>query len=213
MLVIDVMTKDVVTVKQDTPVMDALKIMLDKNIRRLPVVNEKGKLVGVVTQRRLESLKPRAGAPLIWQIGNMVAKTTVRDVMRKQTLTIRPMDTIESAVAKAQAAKVGTLIVMEEGQIIGIVSTNDVFYGVVNPTLGIGEPGVRIVIIGGGTGKKLEKIISTVNKMGIGIKITWAIQSPTNKQNNLVLHLDTDDASELIKELTRQGLEAKVVAR
>jgi acetoin utilization protein AcuB len=213
MLVIDVMTKDVVTVKKDTPVLDALKIMRDKNIRRLPVVNEKGKLVGLVTQGRLESLKPQAGGPLLWQIGNLVARTTVGDVMRKQVLTIRPMDTIESAVAKAQAAKVGTLIVMEEGEMVGIVSTNDVFYRVVNPTLGIGEPGVRIVIVGGGTGKKMEQIISTINKMGIEIKITWAICSPTNKQNNLVLHLDTEDASEVIKELNRQGLEAKTVAR
>jgi acetoin utilization protein AcuB len=213
MLVIDVMTKDVVTVKKDTPVLDALKIMLDKNIRRLPVVSERGKLIGMVTQRRLEGLKPKSGAPLLWQIGNLVARTTVGDVMRKQVITIRPMDTIESAVAKAQAAKVGTLVVVEEGEIVGIVSTNDVFYRVVNPTLGIGETGARIVIVGGGEGKKMEQIISTINKMGIPIKITWAIYSPTNKKNNLVVHLETDDAQPLVKELTRQGFEARQVVR
>ena len=213
MLVIDVMTKDVVTVKKDTPVLDALKIMLDKNIRRLPVVSERGKLIGMVTQRRLEGLKPKSGAPLLWQIGNLVARTSVGDVMRKQVITIRPMDTIESAVAKAQAAKVGTLVVVEEGEIVGIVSTNDVFYRVVNPTLGIGETGARIVIVGGGEGKKMEQIISTINKMGIPIKITWAIYSPTNKKNNLVVHLETDDAQPLVKELTRQGFEARQVVR
>lgn len=213
MLVIDVMTKDVVTVKKDTPVLDALKIMLDKNIRRLPVVNEKGKVLGMVTQRRLEGLKPQAGAPLLWQIGNLIARTTVGDVMRRQVVTIRPMDTIESAVAKAQAAKVGTLVVVEEGEIVGIVSTNDVFYRVVNPTLGIGETGVRVVIVGGGEGKKMEQIISTINRMDIPIKITWAIYSPTNKKNNLVVHLDTDDVTQLIKELTRQGFEARQVVR
>jgi len=213
MLVIDVMTKDVVTVKKDTPVLDALKIMLDKNIRRLPVVSERGKPIGMVTQRRLEGLKPKSGAPLLWQIGNLVARTTVGDVMRKQVITIRPMDTIESAVAKAQAAKVGTLVVVEEGEIVGIVSTNDVFYRVVNPTLGIGETGARIVIVGGGEGKKMEQIISTINKMGIPIKITWAIYSPTNKKNNLVVHLETDDAQPLVKELTRQGFEARQVVR
>ena len=207
------MTKDVVTVKKDTPVLDALKIMLDKNIRRLPVVSERGKLIGMVTQRRLEGLKPKSGAPLLWQIGNLVARTTVGDVMRKQVITIRPMDTIESAVAKAQAAKVGTLVVVEEGEIVGIVSTNDVFYRVVNPTLGIGETGARIVIVGGGEGKKMEQIISTINKMGIPIKITWAIYSPTNKKNNLVVHLETDDAQPLVKELTRQGFEARQVVR
>ena len=213
MLVIDVMTKDVVTVKKDTPVLDALKIMLDKNIRRLPVVSERGKPIGMVTQRRLEGLKPKSGAPLLWQIGNLVARTTVGDVMRKQVITIRPMDTIESAVAKAQAAKVGTLVVVEEGEIVGIVSTNDVFYRVVNPTLGIGETGARIVIVGGGEGKKMEQIISTINKMGIPIKITWAIYSPTNKKNNLVVHLETDDAQPLVKELIRQGFEARQVVR
>jgi acetoin utilization protein AcuB len=172
MLVVDVMTKDVITVKKDTPVLDALKIMQDKKIRRLPVLDDKGKLVGLVTQRRLESLKPQAGVPLLWQIGNLVSRTVVGDVMRKQVVTTRPMDTIESAVAKAQAARVGTSVVIDNGKIVGIVSTNDVFYKVVNPTLGIGEPGVRIVVIGGNEGKKIEEIVSIINKLDINIKIT-----------------------------------------
>jgi hypothetical protein len=71
------------------------------------------------------------------------------------------------------------------------VTTNDIFYKVVNPTLGIGEPGTRIVIIGGGAGHNAERIISAINKMCVSIKTIWAVYSPTNKKSNLVIHLDT----------------------
>lgn len=213
MLMVDVMTRDVITVKKDTPVLEAQKIMREHDFRRLPVVDDKGRPIGIVSARRLETLKPQGTAPLLWQVGYLLSRTTVGEVMRKKVVTVKPEDTVEYAVAKAQAAKVGTLIVIENGKIVGIATTNDFFYNIVNPTLGIGKSGSRIVIIGGGTGKLAEIILSAVNKMGVVAEIIWAIYSPTNLKNNLVLHLETEDASEVIKNLTDLGFEARPVNR
>ncbi len=213
MLMIDVMTKDVITVKKDTAVLEAQEIMRKHNIRRLPIVDDEGRPIGIVSEHRLSEIKPKTGAPIVWQIGYLLSRTTVGDVMRKKVVTVKPTDTVEYAVAKAQAAKVGTLIVVEGGKIVGIATTNDFFYNIVNPTLGIGEPGSRVVVIGGGTGANAEKVLSTVNKMKIGVRIVWAIFSPTNLKNNLVLHLDTEDASQVLKKLTEAGFEARQVNR
>lgn len=213
MLVIDVMTKNVITVKRNTPVGEAQRIMKEHNIRRLPVIDDKGRPIGVVTAERLERIKPRSATPLLWQITYLLSHTSVGDVMRKRVVTVKPTDSVEHAIAKAQSAKVGTVIVIEKGKIVGICSTNDFFYGIVNTTLGIGESGIRIIIIGGGSGKPAEEIISCINKLGIEIKALWAIVSPTIKKNNLVIHLETEDVSNVIEELQKLGYEAKVVAR
>ena len=213
MLVIDVMTRNVITVKRDTPVGEAQRIMKEHNIRRLPVIDDKGRPIGVVTAERLERIKPRSATPLLWQITYLLSHTSVGDVMRKRVVTVKPTDSVEHAIAKAQSAKVGTVIVIEKGKIVGICSTNDFFYGIVNTTLGIGESGTRIIIIGGGSGKPAEKIISCINKLGIDIKALWAIVSPTIKKNNLVIHLETEDVSNVIEELQKLGYEAKAVAR
>lgn len=213
MLIIDVMTRNVITAKRDTPVAEAQKIMKEHNFRRLPVVDDEGRPIGIVTADRLERVKPPTTTPLLWQITYLLSRTTVGDVMRKRVVTVKPTDSVEQAIAKAQAAKVGTIIVVEKGKIVGICSTNDFFYGIVNPTLGIGESGSRIIVIGGGDGKPAEKIIGYINSLGIEIKVIWAIISPTIKKNNLVLHLETEDTSNIVDELKQMGYEARVVAR
>jgi len=207
------MTRNVITVSPDTAVVDALKIMKEHNFRRLPVVDKNGRLVGLVTELRLERVKPQTTTPLLWQITYLISHTTVGDVMRKKIVTVKPTDTVEQAVAKAQSAKVGTVIVVDGGKIVGICTTNDFFYGIVNPTLGIGESGNRILINGGGDGKSAEKIISCLNRLGVGIKTIWTSPSSTAKETDITLQLDTEDATTVVKELANLGYEAIVRRR
>jgi acetoin utilization protein AcuB len=210
MRVVDLMTRDVITVTREMPVLEALKLMQEHDFRRVPVIDEDGRPVGVISQRAIEKLKPQSGLPALWQAGPWAAKHSVGEVMNKRLVTVKPNDTVEFATHKAQTLKVGTLLVVEENKIVGVVTTNDIFYKVVNPTLGIGEPGTRVVVVGGGTGPNAEKIISAVNKSGVGIKIIWAIYSQINKKINLVLHLDTEDARNIVGELTRLGYDARI---
>ena len=213
MLVHGVMTRNVVTVSPDTSVVDALKIMKEHNFRRLPVVDDNGRLVGLVTESRLERVKPQTTTPLLWQITYLISHTTVGDVMRKKVATVKPTDTVEQAVAKAQSAKVGTLVVIDKGKIVGICTTNDFFYRIVNPTLGIGEPGTRIVISRGGEGKSAEQIIGCINRLGVGIKLIWTSPSFTTKEDDITLQLDTEDVTPVVKELTELGYEVIVRQR
>lgn len=68
MYVKEYMTTDVITVSSDTPLHHAEKIMRDNKIRRLPVV-DKGKLVGLLTKRKLREARPSPATSLsIWEI-------------------------------------------------------------------------------------------------------------------------------------------------
>jgi len=215
MLVQGVMTRNVVTVSPDTSAIDALRIMKEHGFSRLPVVDN-GRLVGLVTERRLERIKPPTTTPRLWQITYLfyqLSHTTAGGVMRKKVVTVKPTDTVEYAVAKAQSARVGTLIVLDNDKIVGICTTTDFFYKIVNPTLGLGESGIRILINGGGDSKSAEKIISCINRLGVGIKLIWTSPSSTAKENDITLQLDTKDVTKVIKELEKLGYSASIRAR
>jgi len=205
MYVRDIMTTNVVTIPSSTSIADSKRIMEAHRIRRLPVV-DKGKLVGIVTDRRLESVSPSKATSLtVWELTYLLDKTTVKEIMEKNVITVSPDMSAEESLALAQSHKVGALVVVEDGRVVGIVTTNDFFYKIVNPVLGLGEPGSRIEVIGGGEGKALEEIISTINRLGLKIVTVHIEKLPEGKKKDVCVHIDSEDVSKLITELKGKG--------
>jgi len=211
MYVRDIMTTNVVTIPSDTSVLEARRILDQKNLKRLPVVDG-GKLVGIVTSRMLEKAtppEPEALSNSMWDVAyNLMSfhRMSVERIMRKRVVTVTPGMTVEEAVALAQGRRVGALLVIEKGnKLVGMVTTNDFFYRIVNPVLGIGVPGCRIEIAGGGEGKALEEIISIINKSGLKIITLHVMSAPDAAEKDIVVHVDGDNVSELIAELNCKG--------
>lgn len=213
MLIRDIMTTNVVTIPSNTSISDAKRILEAHRFQRLPVV-DKGKLVGIVTARRLESVSPSKATSLtVWELTYLLNTTPVKEIMEKNVITVSPDTTNEEAVALAQAHKVGTLVVVEDGHVVGIVTTNDFFYKIINPVLGLGDPGSRIEVIGAGTGKALEEIISMINKLGLEI-ITLHIEVlPDKEGKDICVHVNSDDVSQLISELKAKGYQVSLRKR
>jgi acetoin utilization protein AcuB len=209
----DIMTTNVVTIPSNTSVADAKRIMAAHRIRRLPVV-DKGKLVGIVTEHRLESVSPsKASSLTVWELGYLLEKTTVKEIMERDVITVSPDMSAEESLAVAQGNKVGAVVVVEDGRVVGISTTNDFFYKIVNPILGMGLPGSRIEIAGGGNAKALEEILSAVNKLGLEITTIHIEQLPEAKTRDVCVHVSNGDVKKLISELKAKGYKASVRRR
>lgn len=209
----DIMTTNVVTVPSNTSVAEAKRIMEAHRIRRLPVV-DKGKLVGIVTEHRLESVSPSKATSLtVWELSYLLEKTTVKEIMERDVITCSPDTSVEESVAIAQSNKVGALVVVEDGRVVGISSTNDIFYKIVNPILGIGEPGSRIEVAGGGNAKALEEILSTVNKLGLEITTVHIERLPEAKTKDVCVHISSDNVKKLVADLKAKGYKVGVRRR
>ena len=208
MYIRDIMTTNVVTIPSNTNIIKARRFMASHGFRRLPVV-DKGKLVGIITRDRLERVgPPEITGGSVWELTYSLGslyKTQVKQIMRKEVVTATPDMTIEEGLAIAQAKKVGALIVVDDGKVVGIVTTNDFFYRVVNPVLGVGEPGQRIWVGGGGESKPLGEIISVINKLGLEIITLHIIAAPKATKKDLVVHVDCDDVTQLVTELKGNG--------
>ena len=209
MFVKDIMTMNVVTIPSNTSISDAKRIMEAHRIRRLPIV-DRGKLVGMVTEHRLEAYTPSKATTLsVWEIGYLLGNTPVKDIMEKNVVTVTPDMTVEEVLALVQEKAVGALPVLEDGRVVGIVTTNDFFYKIANPVLGIGMPGTRVEVIGRGDDKVIENVVSLANRQGIRIITIHVVniaESPEEKKD-IVIHLDTEDTSKFVEELKTKGYE------
>ena len=215
MYVRDIMTTNVVTVSSNTSIIKAKRIMEAKKLKRLPVVDD-GKLVGMVGVQRLDRIAPPERSRSVWELTyslGSIYRTRVGQIMKTDVVTVTPDMTAEEAVALAQSKKVGALLVLEKGKLVGMITTNDFFYRIVNRVLGIGEPGCRIEIAGGGEGKAMEEIISAINKQGLEIITLHIIASPKATKKDIVVHINCDDVSELRKELEGKGYQVNIRCR
>ena len=209
MLVKDIMTMNVVTIPSNTSISDAKRIMEAHRIRRLPIV-DRGKLVGMVTEHRLEAYTPSKATTLsVWEIGYLLGNTPVKDIMEKNVVTVTPDMTVEEVLALAQEKGVGALPVLEDGQVVGIVTTNDFFYKIANPVLGIGMPGTRIEVIGKGDEMVIEDVVSLANRQGMRIITIHVLNIPSSpgEKKDIVIHLDTEDTGKFVEELKTKGYE------
>ena len=209
----DVMTWNVVTVSPDTHIMEARKIMEAHNIRRLPVV-DRGKLVGMVSKERIARTGPSPATSLsVWEINYLLAKMTVKEIMVKDVVTVHPDMPVEAAIALAQSKGVGALPVLEDHNLIGIATTNDFFYKILNPVLGIGKSGTRIIITNGTEPKNVLEIMEMVRKHGLKIISLHSMPPVEGKEQDLCLHLETEDVSQLVKDLASKGFTTEIVER
>ncbi len=152
MKVSEVMTKDVVTCAPADPITKIVKLMSEKDVSGVPVLDG-GRLAGIVTEGDI--LKVLAGpsesgtlwlpSPLeVWleipikdvlQLRRMqkaakdVGETPVKDVMTKDVITIEPGNDIEDAAAAMVRYKINRLPVVEKGKLVGIVARNDIIDG------------------------------------------------------------------------------------
>ena len=213
MFMSDVMTCNVTTIPSSTSLAEARRIMDAHRMRRLPVV-DRGVLVGIVTRDALDRAAPsRLKTFNIHDITRLLNKITVKEVMVKELVTVSPDATVEEAVTLAQQKKVGALLVVDDGRLVGIATTNDFFYKILNPILGIDKPGSRLVIRNCEGTRDVERVVAAINKLGLDVITMFMLPIPEREANNFVVHLSSEDPTNLIAELRLLGFTVERRAR
>jgi len=126
-LVKDWMTANPVCASPHTTLPEALQLMQERRIRRLPVV-EKGKLVGIVTRGDLRGAQPSEATSLsIFEIHYLVGRITLDRLMSKEVLSISPNSTVGEAATIMLKNKIAGLPVVDNDRVVGILTESDIF--------------------------------------------------------------------------------------
>ncbi|MFN4190455.1 MAG: CBS domain-containing protein [Pseudothermotoga sp.] len=144
MFVKDAMTQEVITISPDSTFSEAMDLIRKRGIRRLPVVKD-GKVVGIVTEKDLLSASPSQATTLdVWELTSLLNKLKIKQIMRKEVIHVHPNTPIEDAAKIMADKKIGSLVVLEEEKLVGIITESDIFKVFTN-ILGAREKGIRYV--------------------------------------------------------------------
>ncbi len=147
MLVRDRMNSPVVTATPDMPFQDALKLMQDRQFKRLPVVDKKGKLIGIVAERDLLYASASPATSLsVWELNYLLSKIDIQQLMTKKVTTTTPDTVIEYAAHLMRKERVGGLpVVDDKHRPVGIITETDIFKTLVE-MFGGGQSGLRLTL-------------------------------------------------------------------
>ena len=213
MLVREYMTSPVITVAPDTLVQDAEKMLREHRIHRLPVVDQ-GKLVGIVTQAKLREVAPSPATSLtVWELNYLLAKMKVKDVMQGGVVTVTPDTTVEAAATLGQDRGIGTLPVVEDGRVVGVITTTDL-YRILTDVLGFGAAGARLRIHTQTVVAPQGQITEIIAKHGATIvSMFYTAPRPTAAKKDLIIHLDVTDTGRIVDDLKAKGYEVETLTR
>ncbi len=121
------MTPNPVTCTPDTPVFEASELMKRECIQRLPVLDESGSLVGIVTEKNIINASPSGRMSMV-EFAHQLSLLKVGDVMSKEVITVYTDDPIEQAARKMADLDVAILPVIDyNGHLVGVVTRSDMF--------------------------------------------------------------------------------------
>lgn len=129
MFVREKMTTSVITLSADAPFQDAFKLMKEHKIRRIPVVDDEQKLVGIVSERDLLHAAPSPATSLsIWEMNYLLWKLDLSNLMSKNVVTVTPNTLLQDAATLMIKNKIGGLpVVDDEFRVIGVITETDIF--------------------------------------------------------------------------------------
>jgi acetoin utilization protein AcuB len=190
MTVKDLMSSPAVTATPTTRTKDALQTMYVRRIRRLPIIDEQGTLLGIVTQRDL------------FEKGK--AETPVGAIMTRNPYTTAPDVPSVHAATLMRNLGIGALPVLDHGQLVGIITESDIFDAFLE-LLGTRRAGTRIVVpvpdIAEGVARVLQALAPT------GAPITGLTTITEGGRPAVIVTADERDPRDLIRALMNAGLE------
>ncbi|MBK8930921.1 MAG: CBS domain-containing protein [Chloroflexi bacterium] len=214
MLVKNRMSQPVITVEPDLPIMDALNLMKSHNIRRTPVVDKQGKLIGIISDKDLLNAGPSDATSLsVWEINYLVGKIKVKQVMTRNVLTVGGETPIEEAARIMVDNKVGGLPVMEGGTIVGVITESDLFK-ILLELMGARETAVRLTALIPDVLGELEKLTHAVAQAG-GSFISFGQFNGDDDDNRVVTFkvsgLNEAQVKELIAPLVEEIVDIRTI--
>jgi len=166
MFVRDKMTANPVTIHAEASVPEALGLMHEKNVRRLPVLDAHGKLVGMVSEKDLLYASPSPSTTLsIWEIPSILSKIKVDRIMAQKLVTVPEDMPLEEAARIMADQKIGGLPVLRAGALVGIITKTDIFRALLH-LLGGRRSGVRVTASVSGAKGTVARVAGAVSAAG-----------------------------------------------
>ena len=207
MLVRDRMTPNPETVTTDTSLKEALDLVRSRPFRHLPVVDEDGKLVGIVTEKSLVYASPTPTTTLsVFEVDYILSRTKIGQVIQGLVVTVGPDLPVEEAARVMVDHRFGCLPVVENGELIGIISDTDIFRAFVEG-LGGGHSSLRITVVVPEEVGSLARVTNRVAALGGNIYSLGIFWGKRPDDRVVAFRLEGVDRETAVQALEADGIQ------
>jgi len=216
MLVKDRMSRHPITIRPDVSLHDALRIMREEKVRRLPVVDKNNKLIGIVAEKDLLYAAPSPATSLsVYEINYLISKIKVEDLMTRNVITVTEDCPLEEAARIMVDNAIGALPVMRGDLLVGMITESDLFK-VFLELLGARMWGLRVAIKVPERPGMLAMLTGEISKRGgniVALGTFWG-DDPTNRQITLkVQGIDQAGMKEILESIGAELLDIREMLR
>lgn len=205
MLVRERMTKNPIIVHPDTPFEDALQLLREKKIRRLPVVDKQGSVVGIVVEKDLLYASPSPATSLsVFEVHYLLSKLQVKDVMTKRVIAVGEDCPLEEAARIMIDHKIGSLPIVRGKELVGIITETDIFR-VMAEALGGRAKGVRVVLRVANQKGVLGILAGKIAEVGGNIVSLAVFLSSDAQHREITLKVQDADRDAVVKAIEKTG--------
>ncbi len=191
------MSTPAISVHPDIPLHEALQLMRKENIRRLPVVSDSGKLVGIVSESDLLHASPSDATTLsVWELNYLLSKIEIRSVMTKKVVTVSEETPLEEAARIMCDNKIGGLPVVKDDTVVGIITETDLFKLFLE-LLGARESGLRVTALVTDAPGALAKVAAAIADLKGNIIALGTFLGESSENRTITLKVRGPNESEL----------------
>lgn len=202
MLASDRMSHPVITITPQASLDDAWQLMSQEKISRLPVVDKKGKMIGIITEKQILRYSPSLATTLdVWEIKGAMSRMTVDKVMSAEVITITADTPIEEAARIMIDNGISGIPVVENDQLVGMIAETDLFKAFLE-VLGAREPGIRLTILLAKAPGKLARLSQAICDAGGNIISLGTFLGISSEAGEVTLKVDGIPKEKLLELVT-----------
>ncbi len=207
MLVRERMTANPIVVHPETSFEEALQLLREKKIRRLPVVDKQGTLIGIVVEKDLLYASPSPATSLsVFEVHYLLSKLAVKDVMTKRVITVTEDCPLEEAARIMIDHKIGSLPVVRGKQVVGIITETDIFK-IMAEALGGRAKGIRIVMRVPEVKGELAKVTASIAELGGNIVSLAVFLSSDAQHREVTVKVQGAKREDLVAALEKNSVQ------
>lgn len=204
MVIEEIMNRNVFSLKETQTIADAIKLMRDKHIHHLPIVNDVGELVGVVSDRDLKEASPSI---LDANPNREVLKSSLSSIMKKDVITAHPLDFVEEISTVFYEHRISSIPIIENKKVVGIVTETDMLHTLILLT-GAHQPSSHIEVQVENVSGKLADITQIIRKRNVNIISVLVYPCSHNERyKNIVFRIQTMNPTAVVNDIKSEGYE------
>lgn len=199
MLVRERMSHPVITIHPEASMQDALKLMKAEHVRRLPVVDKRGLMVGIITEANLDKASPSEATSLsVWEIRELVSRVKVEKIMTREVISVEADTPIEEAARIMADCHISGLPVLHEEKLVGLITESDLFK-IFLELFGARDPGVRLSIEVPKSPGQLANITQKIFELGGDILALGTFIGENSEVGQITIKVDGIQKDKLVE--------------